>query len=152
MSVKTNLLVLLFLLIFACRTNQRKQIYNVETETSYRGMVLISPSLNSTYFFPFRGTIYHLNPSDFLINKYDTGFMISWKDQMIRNKLVDQIDFQLDQESVFKAFAFVEFSKLHSLDKSDSIYTFRLVHNEMEQQFVYYDRVYVFSKVENLTQ
>jgi len=135
-----KLFLILIIVLTGC-TNRSNTKTSSPDVFKKEGAIIFSPSLNVSYFFPFKYEQPSTNRElkNFLNYEYDIGFTIIWGQAKWRNNILDNYTISIP-DNTFKAVAFasVEYSSLETF-ATDSVNYFSILYAGNHKTFYIYN-------------
>lgn len=148
--MKTSLIssiVFVSIILIGCKAQEQRVSGEVYTK---EGVIIFSPTLNATYFFPFKNHQLNLDLSEFINQEYDTGFTVTWYQAKWRDEVLDNYSMPIS-DNTFKTAAYVavEYAFLKSF-AGDSLYSFNVEYSGTNKNFIYDDKAREFTNIRGL--
>jgi hypothetical protein len=140
---------LILTILMGCKSRQSAEISNGVYKKE--GVAIFAPTLNATYFFPFKNDQGNFELKDFMNHEYDTGFIITWYQAKWRDDILDSYSMTLQGDNTFKEVAYVtvEYSPLKIYPR-DSTYSFVFEFSGITKTFLYDDKDREFRSIQGL--
>jgi hypothetical protein len=141
-TLLTSSIFFTLIVLIGCKT---QEVYKKE------GVAIFAPTLNATYFFPFKNHQANFELNNFMENEYDTGFILSWYQEKWKYEILDSHSMPLENDNTFKNVAHVslEYLPLKALP-TDSIYSFTLEYSGLRKEFIYDSKGREFREIKGL--
>lgn len=139
-----------FLLVL-CNCSSKKIPKTKESCTKF-GIILFSPKLNVSYFFPLQEQQQTFDLENFLEYEYEQGFVINWVKSEWRNNIIDNYSIVLGQNDLFNRVALVSVEYLCvDFVEDDSTSYFVIESDDRKKRYSYDEGERQFINIEGIS-